>query len=118
MTEDQRRYALEYVRRLRDYIPDVQYEEIGNTFHLNRPQRTRFGTVRYNIGDSHGNALKYTVYAYPQFDDPERRFINNSRYASNPSSKQWHYVFSPSDEDAVVYALGVHESACNSREPR
>lgn len=115
MTEDQRQYALEYVRRLRAYIPDVQYVEKGNTFHLNRPQRTRFGTVRYNIGDSHGNALKYTIYAYPQFDDPERRFINNSRGASNPFSKQWHYVFRPGDEDALVYALVAHKSASDRR---
>ena len=71
--------------------------------------------MRYNISDSHGDAGKHTVYAYPPFNDPDRRFINNSRYASNPSSRQWHYVFSPSDEDAPVYALGVHKSACDRR---
>ena len=113
MTEDQRQRADEFVRRLRVYVPDVELVEEHNAYRLKRPQGTRFGSVRYNIGNSHGHAGMYTVCAYPQFDDPEGRFINTNR-----SSRDWYYFFSPGDEDAVTYAVRVLKSACDRREPR
>lgn len=115
MNEDQHQRADEFVRRLQ--VHDVQLTERDNGYDLGRPARTRFGFVRYNVKG--GNAGSYTVYAYPQFDDPEGRFLNNSGLrAHNPYSRQWHFVFSPDDEDAVTYAVRVLKSACDRREPR
>lgn len=110
MTEDQRQYAEAFIERLRVYIPDVELVEEHNAYRLHRPQRTRFGSVRYNIGNGHGHARKYTVCAYPQFDDPGGRFINTSQ-----SSRDWYYFFWPDDEDAMTYAIGVLKSASDRR---
>ena len=113
MTEDQRQRANEFVRSLRVYVPDVELVEEHNAYRLKRPQRTRFGSVRYNIGNSRGHAGMYTVCAYRQFDDPEGRFINTTR-----SSRDWYYFFWPDDEGAMAYAVRVLKSACDSSKPR
>ena len=113
MTPEQRERACEFIRRLRECIPCVVKRELEgkNSFRLGCPGIGCFGAVRYNIRGE--NARKYTVYAYKPFDDPEGRFTTKS---SKPDTKQdWFYPFSPSNDDAIKYAIGVLKSASDLR---
>ena len=103
--------ASAFVRRLR--IPSIEQAKHHNGYRLRLPNSSYFGFVRFNVGNSQGNAGMYTVYAYRPFDDEEERFINRGACQGNA---QWLYIVNPADEDAMSYSIRVLESAANYRQ--
>ena len=75
-------------------------------YHLQKPGATHIGFVRFNIARE--SAGKYTVYAYWKFDDPQKKFENQTKGKPNQA---WFCVVSPDDEDLIRYVITVLESS-------
>ena len=97
MTRDQEQLASEFIEKIAREVVPVDGGK-HNGYHLRRPNGTKFGFVRYNIGGS--NPGKYRVYVNGFLDDPLGIFGQSSGST----------LVAPDDGDAVRYVIRVLES--------
>ena len=71
---------------------------------------SRFGFVRYNIGDSQGHKGEFAVYVYPPYQDPRQLFVD--RHENNPSPVTHVH---PSNEERIEQVVAVLEFAARLR---
>lgn len=73
---------------------------------------TKFGFVRYNIGNSQGHAGMFTVYAWEPYDDPWELF--EDRHASQPAPVTFVHH---GDKETIERVVAVLQSAASNVGP-
>ncbi len=101
---------LAFIRRIKREVIPIPDDPSDRGFQLERPDKSRFGFVRFNIAGK--NPGMYRVYAYWPFNDPHKLFEN--RYRDN-RPQGWTCVVDPDDEDKVRHVIRVLESSHDQR---